>query len=66
MKTKIIKKKLRELLDESLTSSKVLSLYINNIKYNIYHGKISSKVLSDGTIINDIPLLYNESVEAYK
>lgn len=60
---KIAKRKLREVLNTSLTSNKYHDVYVNGERYTCYHGRVAS-VVSRGHIIKTD--LYQLSVQIYQ
>lgn len=61
----MVKTVLRRMLDDSLTSNKVSSIYINSISYKIYHGRII-EVRNNGIVNTDRHQLMIMSINMYK
>lgn len=61
----MIKTILRKMLDASLTSNKVSSIYINSTSYKFYHGRII-ETRTNGIINTDRHQLMIMSINMYK
>ena len=58
-------KKLRELLDKSLSRKTAMEIYINSVIYKIYRGRIICISYADGSKVTNKHQLFNETVAIY-
>ena len=61
----IIKKRLRELIEDSMVSNEIHTMYANGTKYVAYHGRIEVKVTPKG-MITSRDILFQESLAVFK